>query len=208
MRVGTSAIVAALIVVGCSSGDGDSASSEPSSEASATSVAEADGLTEVNEGDDSGFSVNDEPDRASGEVEQVPPDEVVTEGSPPPTFVYTEEIEPAETLAATLCNLNSEFLRSLRSEDASGSPIADDDLRIAILSLGDSLSLWRDLELSFPDTAEDLARADRVLELWDEALLARENGQDGDAKEFIQLAEDVIDELPELPPEGIDACES
>ncbi len=169
-------------------------------------MAESDGASSGS--NDSGFSVNDEPEPASGEVEQVPPDEVVTEGTPPPTFVYTEEIEPAETLTATLCNLNSEFLRSLRSEDASGAPIVDDNLRYAILTLGDSVSLWRDLVLSYPETAEDVALAEQVRELWDDALLAQDNGQAGEANEFMRLAEDVVDELPERPPEGIDACES
>ena len=206
MRAGASVLVAALVVVGCAAGDDDSANGVSSGEATSPSVAAGAGTT--TDGNDSGFSVNDEPDPSTGEIEQVPPDEVVVEGTPPPTFVYTEEVEPAETLVGTLCNLNAKFLRSLRSEDASGTPIVDDNLRYAILSLGDSVSLWRDLVLSYPDTADGVAVADRVLEHWDNAFLAQENGQDAEAQQQMQLAESAIDELPEIAPEGIDACGS
>lgn len=125
-----------------------------------------------------------------------------------PEFTYEDEPEPAPELAATLCNLDADYFRGLRGTDPSGKPVADDSLGMAVLSLGDNLSLWNDLQRSFPEVEADVATAQKVYENWDEALIRLENGNDDDASAAMQRAEVEIDKLPARGPSSVEACVS
>ncbi|MFK8023815.1 MAG: hypothetical protein AB8G26_07615 [Ilumatobacter sp.] len=218
-RIARSLAVSALAVVAvaCSTSDGAAEpGAEPGSTPTATDVAGGDVFTEagaVSQGEGESSSPQNGDGAAPAptttlvpEIEQVPADEVEVVGTPPPTFVYTEEVPPAESVVATLCNLEGDFIRTLRTEDDAGRPVVDDDLRLSILSLRDSVSLWRDLELSFPDTGGDVDLADEIAATWNQALSADAEGDEAEATALMAQAEELIDQLPDEA--SADTCQA
>lgn len=110
-------------------------------------------------------------------------------------FDYPDDPEPAQGVVATLCNLDSDYLLSLRNEDASGQAIVDDDLRLSVLALGDQLSYWESLRFNFPEVSADVDRAQRVYDLWDTALVDSDNGDSDSARLAMLEADEEIESL-------------
>jgi len=110
---------------------------------------------------------------------------------------YPDDPEPAAESASTLCNLSSQYVQSLRTTTDEGVPVVDDDLRLSVLAMSDSLLLWESMRSHFPEYEEAIDDAQRVRDLWDEALLNVENGDEAAAEQAMLAAEDVLEELPE-----------
>lgn len=123
-------------------------------------------------------------------------------------YVYPDEPEPAPEIAATLCNLDADYFRNLRPTDASGKAVANESLRMSVLSLGDNLSLWNDLQRNFPEVEDDVSRAQDIYDYWDEALLNADNGDQDAADKAMRQAEAEIDRMPTSAPDVIDSCQS
>ena len=110
---------------------------------------------------------------------------------------YPDDPEPAAESASTLCNLSSQYVQSLRTTTDEGVPIVDDDLRLSVLAMSDNLLLWESMRSHFPEYDDAIDDAQQVRDLWDEALLNVENGDEAAAEQAMLAAEDVLEELPE-----------
>lgn len=111
---------------------------------------------------------------------------------------YPDDPEPAEESAGTLCNLTGQYVQSLRTVTDDGVPVVDDDLRLSVLSMSDNLLLWDSMRSHFPEYAEAIDDAQQVRDLWDEALLNTENGDEAAAQRAMVAAEEALEELPEV----------
>ena len=118
---------------------------------------------------------------------------------------FTSEPPPAEELAATLCNLTSEYMGELSSLARPDEP---ENLRLAVLSLRDNITVWEGIRGHYPETWDDVERAKRILEHWYDALGYADTGDVDDAQGAIEVADGEIAELPsagehaELPCDG------
>lgn len=111
-------------------------------------------------------------------------------------YDYPDDPEPADTIVATLCNLDQRFFQGLRTVE-NGSPVADDSLRMSVLAVSDLLETWESLRPHYPDAVPAIDTAQAVRDTWDEALLSLENGERGPAVDLMVTAEALIAELPE-----------
>lgn len=129
----------------------------------------------------------------------VPPDDTDYSkdvGNTPQQYEYEPELEPPESVVATLCNLNQIFFKGLRSTE-SGEPVADSNLRTSMVALDDLMDYWKTLRAQHPDSAADIDTAIAVHEQWKSALLSRDNGDQSGAKKAMTAAEELIKNLPE-----------
>ena len=110
---------------------------------------------------------------------------------------YPDDPEPAAESASTLCNLSGPYVQSLRATTDDGAPVVDDNLRLSVLSMSDNLLLWESMRSHFPEYDDAIDDAQRVRDLWDEALLSLDNGDEAAAEQAMLAAEDVLDELPD-----------
>lgn len=113
-------------------------------------------------------------------------------GSDLEEYEYPADPAPAESVVSTLCNLNRDYFTSL-SASSSG---ADDDLRMAVLGVSDLLGYWESLVPSYPEVADDVATVAAIQATWDEALLARDNGDEAEADAALAEADVLIETLP------------
>lgn len=107
-------------------------------------------------------------------------------------YDYPDDPEPAESVVATLCNLNRGYFSTL-------SESADTDLRMAVVGVTELLGYWEGLVPHHPEVEEDVATATEIVARWDEAVLARDNGEDAAAEAALQEADDLIADLPDAP---------
>lgn len=136
---------------------------------------------------------------AVSDPDDVPPDDTDYSqdvGNSPQTFTYQAEPAPAESVAATLCNLNQTFFMGLRTE-SDGAAIVDDTLRTSIVGLGDLTGYLENLRVHYPDAAASIDVAGEVYQLWDEAIIDVDNGDDDAARAAMDEAERQIATLPE-----------
>ena len=110
-------------------------------------------------------------------------------------YEYSDEPEAASGVVATLCNLNPEYLASLRNEDSSGVPTVDEDLRLSVLAMRDQIPYWESLSDDYPEAADDIDSAAEVVEFWDEAVLKQDNGDASAAEAAMLQADDVISSM-------------
>lgn len=128
----------------------------------------------------------------------VPPDDTDYSqdvGITPQQYEYEPELEPAESVVATLCNLNQEFFKGLRTVEG-GVAVADSTLRTGTVALDDLTDYWETLRAQYPDAAADIDTGVAVQEQWKTALLNVENGDDASAKTAMVEAEKLIEKLP------------
>lgn len=165
---------------------GSDASDAPSEDTSAA-TAEADGPHPV---------IGDTPDPPV-EVEVSETGDDVTYAPGPP---------PDASMSGTLCNLDREFIGALAA-GATGGPNTSDDLRLATVSLTDSLSLWNELTVHYPESTEDVDRAGQILAHWQEAVQAADVGDTDSFDEAVAAAEAEIVQLPSAPSgKGLDCA--
>ncbi len=136
--------------------------------------------------------------------EDVPPDDTDYSkdvGNTPQQYDYEPELEPPESVVATLCNLNQGFFKGLR-ETESGLAVADGTLRTSMVGLGDLTDYWETLRVQYPDAAADIDTALAVREQWMTALVDQDNGDQAGAKKAMAAAEKLIKKLPEVAAVG------
>lgn len=139
---------------------------------------------------------------AAVDPDDVPPDDTdysVDAGDSQPTYTYEPEPEPADTVVATLCNLNQEFFRGLRPEVA-GEPVAEDTLRTNLVGLGDLIDEWDSLRIHYPDVVPQIDRAQEIYADWQSALALRDDGDTPASAREMAKAEEAIDALPQTGP--------
>lgn len=108
-------------------------------------------------------------------------------------YEYPDDPEPAESVVATLCNLNRSYFTTLAES-------ADTDLRMAVVGVTELLGYWESLVPHYPEVAEDVSTAGGVVAAWDEAVVARDNGDGAAADAAVAEANELIDSLPETAP--------
>lgn len=193
------ALVAVVVVAGCSSGSG-----------SGSVAVEESGPSQVDQQAD---TPTDEPtdtptetptDERTGE----PTDEINTTDGPlrGPTGAgdgtrpwadapedFDEELDPAESTASMRCNLSSDFLATLAdlAEANEG-----EDLRLAVLALTDHVTVWQTLIGHQPDITADVQVAEDVLALWYAALDDYAEGETAQAQQRLTEARSDIERLP------------
>lgn len=111
-------------------------------------------------------------------------------------YDYDEDIQPADSIVATLCNLNREYLQGL-SPGHDGEEFPGDQLRMATLSLGDNVSIWDSVKFDYPEVEQDIATTAMVHDLWSEALVAADNNDLELANDLLREADQEIQGLPE-----------
>ncbi|MDO5502333.1 MAG: hypothetical protein Q4G67_04070 [Actinomycetia bacterium] len=116
------------------------------------------------------------------------------------TYEYPDDPDPADSVLATLCNLNQEWLAGLRAVD-DGTPVVDDTLRMNLVSLKDQLDTWDTLRTHAPGTVADIDTAQRIHDAWDKALLASDNGDASGAAASMAEGEELIADLPRTSPD-------
>lgn len=205
----TTMLSVALVLSGCGTDARNTDEAASTSEVVSTQDAAQDtaGVADADDSAGSSAASSASPDEQAGGTDEESRDD---SGSKDPSqeYDYEDEPEPAPELAATLCNLDADYFKNLRGTDSSGKAVADDSLRMAVLSLGDNLSLWIDLQRSFPDVADDVARAQKIYDYWDEALLQADNGDPDAAQKAMERAEVEIDRLPGRAPDAVEGCSS
>jgi len=181
------AAAAALIAL-ASCSQSDEGTAQPS---------ETSGGATADSGEGSPTAGGDTTDTGVGTVPDVDVDYDDDAGADLVVHEYPDDPEPAAESASTLCNLSSEYMQSLRTTTDEGVPIVDDDLRLSVLAMSDNLLLWESMRSHFPEYDDAIDDAQQVRDLWDEALLNVENGDEAAAEQAMLAAEDVLEELPE-----------
>lgn len=140
-------------------------------------------------------------------VETEPTPEVTNDAnSTIPEFEYSDDPPPDEEIVSTLCNLDQEYIRSLRAESPDGEPVVDDNLQLAVLSMSDNLALWDSLRPHYPEAGEAIDTARRIHDLWYEALLYTDEGDGESASRAMQEADREIANLPSVTSSDADDC--
>lgn len=136
----------------------------------------------------------------AGGPEDVPPDDTDYSqdvGNTPQQYEYEPELEPPDSVVATLCNMNQVFFKGLRKME-SGATVADSNLRTSLVGLDDLTDYWKTLRPQYPEAATDIDIAIAIREQWATALLDQDNGDPSGAKEAMAAAEELIKKLPEV----------
>lgn len=136
---------------------------------------------------------------AAPDPDDVPPDDTdysKDAGNTPTQYEYEPDEEPAESVVATLCNLNQTFFDGLRNVE-SGTAVTDSDLRTNLVGLGDLVDYWDTLREQYADATPDIDTATEIYELWMTAVLDEENGDSAAAERGMAAAEKLIEKLPE-----------
>lgn len=140
----------------------------------------------------------------AGDPNDVPPDDTDYSkdvGNTPQEYEYEPELEPAESVVATLCNLNQVFFKGLRRTE-SGEAVADSTLRTSMVALDDFTDSWETLRAHHPEAATDIDTGLAIHGHWKTALLDQDNGNQPGAKKAMAAAEELIGKLPEVDAVG------
>lgn len=113
--------------------------------------------------------------------------------------VYDDDAAPGEAVTATLCNLTRDHLELVESQVSGADGLDAATLRLALISLGDDLSVWEGLTWHLPGSADDIRSAQDVYSRWEFALALLESGDPVRAQEEFDVAARTIDALPDDP---------
>lgn len=116
-------------------------------------------------------------------------------GSKLQEYEYPDDPAPAESIVATLCNLNRDYIASLRTTE-DGAPVVTNSLRTMMVAFSDYLSHWDTLRPHYPEANADIDTAQQIYDLWDQALLGQENGDPDAAQSAMLQAEKFLEQLP------------
>lgn len=208
-QLGTAVSVSLIVLLGgCA--DGASTSTDPAAStadtAAATAVAGGSDDVESTVDADSQMALTAAPSAdVQPPMETDEPDATMATGAPEVTqdfeedagtdleeYEYPADPAPAESVVSTLCNLNRDYFSGLRASSSG----ADDDLRMAVLGVSDMLGYWESLVPSYPEVEDDVATVAAIQATWDEALLARDNGDEAEADAALAEADVLIETLP------------
>lgn len=141
---------------------------------------------------------------AVSDPNDVPADDTdysVDAGNDVPEYEYEAEPAAPDSVVATLCNLNRQYISSFRTEQA-GSAVVDDNLRTNLVGFSDLLGSWETLRTQYPELVPDIDTAEAVYKAWDQALLSNDNGDESESDASMLEAESLLNELPEDAPAG------
>ena len=105
-------------------------------------------------------------------------------------YDYPDDPEPAESVVSTLCNLNRGYFSSLAES-------SEVDLRMAVVGVTELLGYWESLVPHYPEVEADVSTAGDIVAKWDEAVLARDNGDEAAAEAAVAEADELIATLPD-----------
>lgn len=125
----------------------------------------------------------------------------VDAGNEQKEYEYEAEEPAADSVVATLCNLNQKYFTGLRTVK-SGEPVVDDTLRTSLVGLGDLTDYWDTLRSQYPKSEADIDTGIAIYETWDSALLSQDNGNSGEAKAAMAKGETLIKKLPKTAASG------
>lgn len=189
-------MVMLLALVACSAG---AERADPPETAGRASESAESGGEAPQSGDDPPAAADETPDAGADPSPDSQADEVDYSDDAGADLVaheYPDDPEPAEESARTLCNLNQNYVRSLRAESSEGVPVVDDNLRLSVLSMSDNLLLWESMRSHHPEYEGAIDAAWLIWEYWNDALAIQESGDGADARAAMLEAEESIEELP------------
>lgn len=110
---------------------------------------------------------------------------------------YPDDPEPADEVLGTLCNLTQAHMEELdqRLVGGGGNP-RPENLRLALISLGDDLAVWEGIAWHVPRYADHIVTAQRIYERWDLGLALLESGDRAAAQQQLEEASQAIGTLP------------
>jgi len=176
-----------LVVAGCTSGEPDAQSGEGA----------APPITAQPDPTASSSRLDDDP-------EDVPIDDTdysTDAGAKLREYEYPDDPRPADSIIATLCNLNQDYLANLGSTDPQSFD-ADGSFQTVLIGFSDVLEEWDSLRPHFPERVEDIDHAQALYAAWDNALKSQESGDSTDVERHLEEAEALLEELPEEPNPG------
>lgn len=208
------AIASVVLLAGCTAGQAATPASDTSTSQAGDHRTVADDAEQSQpSGEESGDARTDAAAVVTGDPEPAASTEGSTDGadsSAPPApapdyasdagqnikeFDYPEDPPPADSIVATLCNLNQEYLSSFRTME-DGVPVVDDNLRTMLVAFSDYLSYWDSLRPHYPEAVASIDTAQEIYDLWDQAMLDRDNGEAEAAQAAMVAAEKLLEELP------------
>ncbi|HLR57645.1 MAG TPA: hypothetical protein VK098_05630 [Beutenbergiaceae bacterium] len=179
--------LAVLVVAGCTPGESNAQSRQ---------------------GEAPPISAQPDPTASSSQLDEDPEDVPIDDtdystdaGTKLREYEYPDDPIPADSIIATLCNLNQEYLANLGSTDPQS---FDDDgsFQTVLIGFSDVLEEWNSLRPHFPEHVEDIDRAQALYAAWDNALKSKEGGDFTDVEQHLEEAEALLEELPEGPNSG------
>jgi len=211
---GAMVLVLVGVVAGCSDpadqpgGDGDGStqgsSASESASASGDDASSAGDPTQDQSASGDGGSSSDpatQDPAGSGDGTAEPADAAEDVQNPEGAFVedpdaYADEPEPPASELAVLCNLNPTYLTALAELGANE---GGGNLAMAVVALDDDIRLWAPLVGFHPEMREDLDRANRVLDLWYEAMNYQDSGDTASAATSLESADSEIAQVSGPP---------
>lgn len=213
LSAAVAAVASVLLLAGCSAGQAVTpAADEPSQVESGPVVNDGEARTE-GIGEDSTDAGTDDvgldqeptaPDASTMEPADSPGSLISSESAPDYAndagqdineYDYPDDPPPAESIVATLCNLNQDYIASFRTME-DGVPVVDDNLRTMLVAFSDYLSYWDSLRPHYPEAVASIDTAQEIYDLWDQAMLDRDNGDLDAAQSAMLEAEKLLDQLP------------
>lgn len=201
-----SLLTASLTLAGCSGADGGD--SEGTSTASPTSAdsGEAGNSTGSDTAEPAGGDAGGTPtsgqdggggDAGSGQGEQEAPATVTTAAEPTALgeFEYEAVPEPAPQELQTLCDLTQEYFEGRREASLDDGRVGE-GMQLTVVALSDQMGIWIGLQEQYPGAAEDIRRAEVILQHWDNALAASQQGLVSEEEAYLSEADALIEQLP------------
>lgn len=206
-RVVIASLLTALTLTGCSGAEGGE--SEATSLASPTSAdsggagkSTGSDTTEPASSEDAGAATTssqdgDGGDAASGQGEREAPATVTTAAEPTALgeFEYEAVPEPAPQELQTLCDLTQEYFGGRREVSLDDGRVGE-GMQLTVVALSDQMGIWIGLQEQYPGAAEDIRRAEVILQHWDNALAASQQGLVSEEEAYLSEADSLIGQLP------------
>jgi hypothetical protein len=200
---GAMVLVLVGVVAGCSDpadepgGAGDGSTQGPPAPTSSddpSGAGDPDPSGSASGDDGSGTDPATQDPAGSGDGTADPGDDAEDVQNPEGAFVedpeaYADEPQPPASELAVLCNLSPTYLTALAelaADDAGGS------IAMAVVALDDDIRVWAPLVGFHPEMRADLDRANRVLDLWYEAMHYQDSGDTVSAASSLESADAEI----------------
>ncbi|WP_298886975.1 hypothetical protein [uncultured Serinicoccus sp.] len=110
-------------------------------------------------------------------------------------FEYEDVPEPAPQELQTLCDLTQEYFQGRREASLVDGQIGE-GMQLTVVALSDQVGIWTGLQDQYPGAAEDIRRAEVILQHWDNALAASQQGLADEEAAYLSEADVLIEQLP------------
>ncbi|WP_151526760.1 hypothetical protein [Serinicoccus kebangsaanensis] len=199
-------LVGSLLLTGCSGSDDgeDQATSsaspttgEAAGEPSGSEGAEPTGTDDAGASPTSGTDGGDSAGSDEGETDPEASVSVTTAAEPTAVgeFEYEDVPEPAPQEVETLCNLTRDYFVGQRDASLVDGRVSE-SMQLTVVGLSDQVGIWTGLQEQYPDAAEDIRRAGVILQHWDNALAASQQGLTAEEAAYLSEANELIEQLP------------